>query len=231
MGELPLGLATALWLGILTSISPCPLATNLAAMSYIARRIETPRMALLSGALYTLGRVLVYVVLAGIIVASLLSDFRISRVLQKHMNQALGPILVLIGMVLLELLKVDLPSSGLTEKLGRKLGGWGVWGGGALGILFALSFCPISAALFFGSLLPLAARCESSVLVPSFYGIGTALPVFLLAVLLVFGTHAVGKTYDRLVEFSRWARWITGGIFIAVGIYLMLTYIFGVFSG
>jgi cytochrome c biogenesis protein CcdA len=229
MGDLILGAASALWLGILTSISPCPLATNVAAMSFIARRLESPTEAFLSGLLYTLGRTITYVGIAMIIVASLLSVPEISQLLQKQMNRILGPVLILVGMFLLELIRIDLPTSGFAGKVGDRLGGWGAWGGAALGIVFALSFCPLSAALFFASLIPLAAKWESTVLLPSLYGVGTALPVFLFALLVAFGVHAVGKAFDRLTQFSTWARRITGGLFIGIGIYFTLAYVWRVF--
>ncbi|MGW8258007.1 MAG: hypothetical protein ACWGMZ_11015, partial [Thermoguttaceae bacterium] len=49
------GVLSALWLGILTSISPCPLATNIAAISYIGRRVDSSKQVFLTGLVYTLG--------------------------------------------------------------------------------------------------------------------------------------------------------------------------------
>jgi len=230
MGEWLLVGASALWLGILTSISPCPLATNVAAISFVGRRVGNPRQVLLAGLLYTLGRSLAYLVLGVLLVGSLLSVPRVSHVLQKYMNKILGPILILAGMFLLELLQVNLPGFSIGGGMQQRVEAWGVWGASALGVIFALSFCPVSAALFFGSLLPLAIKAESSVLLPSLYGIGTALPVFIFAILIVLGTRAVGKALDKLARIERWARRGTGIVFVGVGIYYCLAYIFGVFS-
>lgn len=230
MGEWLLVGASALWLGILTSISPCPLATNVAAISFVGRRVGNPRQVFLAGLLYTLGRSLAYLVLGVLLVGSLLSVPHVSHVLQKYMNKILGPILILAGMFLLEMLQVNLPGFSISGGMQQRVEAWGVWGASALGAIFALSFCPVSAALFFGSLVPLAIKAGSSVLLPSLYGVGTALPVFVFAVLTALGTHAVSKVLDKLALVERWTRWATAVIFIGVGVYYCLVYIFGVLS-
>lgn len=221
--------ATALWLGILTSISPCPLATNIAAISFVGRRLGSPLEVFWTGVVYTLGRMLTYVVLGILLVASFISVPLVSQLLQKYMNKILGPILILVGMFLLEMLTFRLASPGLSEKLQHRFASWGVWGAGLLGVIFALSFCPVSAALFFGSLLPLAIKYESSVLLPSLYGVATALPVLLFAIMVALGAQSLGKAFNKLTRIEWWARRITGVIFIVVGVYYSLTFIFGVF--
>ncbi len=226
MDSFAVSILSALWLGILTSISPCPLATNIAAMSYIGRRVDSPRQVFLSGLLYTAGRMVTYVVLGVLIVASLLSVSEVSLWLQKHMNQLLGPLLILVGMVLLGLIPLPVFGSTISEKVQRRAQSYGVWGAGLLGIVFALSFCPVSAALFFGSLIPLSVQSGSTVTLPSVYGIGTGLPVFLFAVLIAFGARTVGWAFDRLALVERWTRRITGTVFVLLGIYFCLSYIF-----
>ena len=221
-----LGAASALWLGILTSVSPCPLATNITAISYVGRRIKSPQQVFLAGLLYTFGRSLTYAVLGILLVSSILSMPVASNVLQKYMNQLLGPILILVGMFLLEMLRINPPGFGIGEGMQQRIESWGIWGSAALGVIFALSFCPVSAALFFGSLVPLAINDGSSVLLPSLYGVGTGLPVLIFAVAIALGARAVGKAFDTLASIERWARRGTGVIFIIVGIYYSLTYIF-----
>ena len=228
MTEVLVGAVSALWLGVLTSISPCPLATNIAAISFIGRRVENPRHVLLSGLLYTLGRAFTYVLLGVILVTSLLSAPYISNVLQKYMNKALGPTLILAGMFLLELIRFSTRGSGMSENMRGRVERMGIGGAAVLGILFALSFCPVSAALFFGSLIPLAVKSGSGTFLPSLYGIGTALPVVFFAVLVAFGVRSVGKAFDRITLIEGWARRITGVVFIAGGIYLTLVYVFRV---
>jgi len=228
MGELALGAASALWLGILTSISPCPLATNIAAISYIGRRVSSTRQVFVTGLLYTLGRTLSYLALAIVLVATALSVPQISLFLQKYMHLLLGPILILVGMFLLGLIQFSMGGSGVSEKMQKRVDALGVWGALLLGVVFALSFCPTSAALFFGSLIPLSLSANSSVTLPVIYGIGTAVPVLVFAVLIAVSAQSVGKAFHVLSKIEWWARMITGGIFVLAGVYFALKHIFEV---
>ncbi len=223
---LAVGIA-ALWLGILTSISPCPLATNVATISFIGRQLGSPAKSLVAGAAYTAGRMAAYLLLAGVLVAGLLSQPQLSVLLQRYLNKAVGPLLVLVGMVLLDL--VSLPSFGMStsERTRARLADAGVAGAGGLGFLFALSFCPVSAALFFGSMLPLALEQQSHVVVPGLYGIGTSLPVAVFAVAVAVSARAAGVFFDRLSKVERTARRVTGVVFIVAGVYLTLVHVFG----
>ena len=218
-----------MWLGLLTSISPCPLATNVAAISYLGRRVDSPRHVLGGGLLYTAGRTSAYVILGWVCVMGLLSMPETSQFLQRHMNRILGPVLIVAGVLLLEVVRPVLPGLGRRgEQLRKRLETKGVWAALPLGALFALSFCPVSAALFFGSLVPLAVRFDSPVLFPSLYGIGTALPVVAFAVLIAFGTRFVAKAFNGIAVVERWARRLTGLVFVGVGIYMTLVYTLGV---
>jgi cytochrome c biogenesis protein CcdA len=229
MTELLLLAASALWLGILTSVSPCPLATNVAAISFIGRRLESPRWVLVSGLLYTVGRVLTYTVLGVLLVSSLLSAPSAALILQKYMNQILGPVLILIGMLLLEIISLGSFGSGLAARLQKRADRWGVLGALLLGVVFALSFCPVSAALFFGSLLTIAVKAKSGILLPAVYGIGTGLPVLAFAFLIAAGARSLAKVFDKVTLFERWARRVTGVVFLGIGIYYTLAYVFRVF--
>jgi cytochrome c biogenesis protein CcdA len=214
-----LAVASALWLGILTSISPCPLATNIAAVSYVGRRVGSPGAVLLSGGLYTLGRAVAYLVLGAVAVWGLMSMVSMSAILQGTFHRILGPLLIAIGLLLLGVFEIALPAMGVSDKLQRRVDRAGVWGAGLLGIVFALSFCPLSAGLFFGSLVPLAVDRGSPLLLPLVYGIGTALPVAGFAVLLAAGAGWLGTALDRVQLFERWARRVTAVVFIGVGVY------------
>lgn len=225
-----LAAGSALWFGILTSISPCPLATNITAMSFVGRRVGSPMKVLLAGVLYTLGRSLTYTALGALLVASLLSAPRVSLVLQRTMNKALGPILIVVGIFLLGIIPLRLPSSGWVQKVGERIAKWGALGAFLLGVLFALTFCPVSAALFFGSLLPLAVEQASPVLLPALFGIGTGIPVLGFAVAIALGAKSLGKAFGRLAKVERWVRLATGGVFIGVGIYLTLLHLFRVWG-
>lgn len=224
------GAASALWLGVLTSIGPCPLATNIVAISFVGKRVGSPRQVFMAGVAYTLGRSLTYLCLGVLLVGSLLSAPYVSHVLQKYMNRLLGPVLIIVGMFLLEMLRFDLFSSGPTDRMEAWVENWGIWGAGLLGIGFALSFCPVSAVLFFGSLIPLAVRAGSPVLLPSLYGVGTGLPVFVFASLMALGARSIGEAFGSVTRLEYWARRLTGVVFVLVGIYYCLAYIFGVFS-
>ena len=224
-------MGTAFWLGMLTSVSPCPLATNIAAISFLARDVGKPGRVLLSGLLYTLGRTIVYVALGVIIVYALQGSQSgmgsVSRFLQKYLNVILGPVLILVGMVLLGLLEfggsVNMAGKGLQDRAAKG----GIWWALPLGVLFALSFCPISAGIFFGSLIALSTQSRSALLIPTLFGIGTAVPVIAFTLLVAFAAQYVGKAFNRLKQIERWVRAATGVVFIVAGIYYCLTHIYG----
>ncbi|MEW5826233.1 MAG: aromatic aminobenezylarsenical efflux permease ArsG family transporter [Candidatus Bipolaricaulota bacterium] len=222
------GALTACWLGILTSLSPCPLATNITAISFVARRTARPRAVFSLGLLYALGRSAAYVLVGALVVFSLLSASSLSLALQSWIGRVLGPTLVLVGMVMLDLLRLPGRGRALSARFQARVERWGTAGALALGFLFALSFCPISAALFFGSLIPLAVQHESGILFPLLYGVGTALPVLAMAAVLSFGAAAVGRVFARITSVETWVRRATGVLFIAVGVYLTLSRVYGV---
>ena len=225
--ELVFILFSALWLGILTSISPCPLATNIAAVSYIGKNVTCPYKAILSGFLYTFGRVLSYVLVGMLIVAGLLSVPAVANFLQEYMGIILGPVLIFVGIILLEIIKLNFSAGVTGGNFQDRASKYGILGAMLLGILFALSFCPISAALFFGSLISLSLEHNSKVILPLIFGIGTGIPVIIFAFIIAFSINSVGKAYNSLVKFEFWMRRITGVIFILAGIYFTATHIFG----
>jgi cytochrome c biogenesis protein CcdA len=222
MTEYVLASASALWLGVLTSISPCPLATNIAAISYIGRRVDNPRAVLLSGLLYTIGRTAAYMGLAFILVETALSVPEVSLFLQKYMHLLLGPTLVIVGMFLLGLLQFNFGGSGVPESLKKRIDALGLWGALLLGIAFALAFCPTSAALFFGNVMQ-SLNAGSSIVLPMLYGIGTALPVIAFAAVMAFGSHKLGTAFNAVSKVEWWARTITGWAVTLVGIWLTLS--------
>jgi cytochrome c-type biogenesis protein len=223
-----LGVASALWLGVLTSISPCPLATNVAAVSFIGKQFSSAPRVALSGLFYVLGRMLAYLVLGTVLVAGLLAAPQLSAFLQKSMNKVLGPILILVGMVLLDLIRFRLAGAGVSANLQERAGRGGVLGAGLLGFLFALSFCPVSAALFFGSLIPLSVQHGSAIVFPLVFGVGTGLPVIVFALMVALGAKSIGTLFQKVTRAELWARRITGAVFIAAGIYYTLVFIFEV---
>ena len=219
--------AGALWLGVLTSISPCPLATNIAALSFVGRHVATPRRAVLAGVLYTLGRTVAYVAIAALVISALLSMVAVSATLQRFAAKALGPLLIVVGVALLGVIPLPSFGGGLARRSERLAAG-GVWGAAPLGMAFALAFCPVSAALFLGSLIPLATRHASPIVLPVLYGVGTAVPVLAFAVLVAAGAASLGSAYERLRRIERWVRPATGVVFILAGIHETLRGIFHV---
>ncbi|WAC07230.1 MAG: aromatic aminobenezylarsenical efflux permease ArsG family transporter [Thermodesulfobacteriota bacterium] len=226
MGALAIGLTSALWLGILTSVSPCPLATNIAATSYLSKNVVHPNAVLRSGIAYTLGRMVAYALLGFIIVKALLGVAVIAQFLQDYLNKLLGPILIIAGLVLLDVIKINITGFVLSPENQQKLAQRGdITGSFALGLLFALSFCPISAGLFFGSLIPLSLQNQYGAILPIIYGLGTGLPVLLFSVCLALGAQSVTKWFHRVGHLEYYARKITGGIFIVAGLFYLWTYV------
>ena len=229
MTEIFIGFASALWLGILTSISPCPLASNVAAISFLSKKITHPALVFISGLAYTLGRMFSYVVLGWIVINSLLSIPQVAQFLQKYMGKALGPLLILTGVVLLEIITIRLPGLSLSQKHHNRLAESGAPGAFLLGFIFALAFCPVSAALFFGSLIPLAINSKSGIVLPVIYGIGTGLPVLVFAVAIALGVTSLSHWFHRIARLEYYTRKITGAVFIIVGLYYTGIYILKLF--
>ena len=221
MPEWPL-IAGALWLGILTSISPCPLATNIAAVAFLARRGDH-QLAIVRGSLaYIAGRVAAYTLLAMVLAASLLSAPAVATFLRTRLEGLIGPGLILVGMLVAGWLPLTLPGFGGINALGTRLATRGVLGEFLMGAVFAMAFCPVSAALFFGGLLPTIIQSDSTVTLPLIYGLGTALPV-VLAVLLIAGGLGVAKQrLQHLRLAGARLQQATGFILILVGAWLTI---------
>jgi len=216
---------TALWLGILTSISPCPLATNIAAISYLSKHITKPRLVLWAGIAYTFGRAFVYAVLGTLIIASLVSVPVVANFLQHYINKALGPILILVGLFLFDIIKFNVPGLSLLQKSQKRFAKIGLKDSFFLGIIFALSFCPISAALFFGSLIPLSLKFSYGIALPVVYGLGTAIPVVIFAIGISIGVRSLSFWFNKVKSIEFYTRRITGAIFIMAGLYYVWAYI------
>ena len=229
MSEFWLGFVSAFWLGILTSISPCPLATNVAAISFLAEKIIHPRTVFFSGLAYTLGRILAYVFLGAIIISSLLTVPVLANFLQNYMNKVFGLILFFMGLVLLDVLRLRIPGFTVSSQQQNRLAGSGITGAFVLGVVFALVFCPVSAALFFGSLITLALNYRPGIMHICVYGLGTGLPVLLFALAIAFGVTTLSRWITRLRGFEYYMRKITGIVFIVVGLYYTGIYILKLF--
>jgi cytochrome c biogenesis protein CcdA len=226
MDSQTLPLITALWLGILTSVSPCPLASNIAAVSFISSDIKKKSTVVWAGTSYIFGRMLCYSALGVCVSASLVNVPLVSHYLQMYMPRVIGPLLVLTGIVLLDLIPIHFSGLVISQDRARRLQGHGAGGALLLGIIFALAFCPVSAALFFGSLIPLSVSSKSTLLFPFVYGLGTGLPVMIFAVAIVFGTHGVSRLFNKVTAAERIVRIATAAVLILIGFYYIAKYIF-----
>lgn len=214
---------TAFILGLMTAISPCPLATNITAIGFISRDIENRRRVFLKGLVYTLGRAITYTGL-GVLLYLGASKMKVTNLFQGWGEKLLGPLLILIGLLMLDFIKIRFPGfSNLTEKMGDK--GRRSYGGTLLlGIIFAMAFCPYSGVLYFVMLIPMAIASASGLYLPAIFAVATGLPVILFAWLLAYAIGNVGKFYDRIKTFELWFRRLVAVLFIAVGIYYIIIF-------
>jgi sulfite exporter TauE/SafE len=205
----------------MTAISPCPLATNISAIGFISRDIENRRRVFIKGLVYTLGRAVSYTGL-GIILFIGASKMHISMLFQGWGEKLLGPLLILIGIFMLDIIKLKFPGfSGLTEKMGEH-SKRSYWGTLLLGMVFAMAFCPYSGVLYFAMLIPMTIASASGLYLPVVFAIATGLPVIIFAWLLAYALGNVGKLYNRIKLFELWFRRVISVLFILVGIYYVL---------
>lgn len=216
---------TAFLLGILTSISPCPLATNITAIAYISKEIKTIKYTLFSGFFYTLGRGISYTLLATLIYFGV-SSFQIKLIFEGWGDKVLGPILIVIGLIMLNVIKINLGGkSEKIEKLKKWLARKGYVGSTLLGMLFALAFCPYSAVLFFGVLIPLVLSSGESLILPPLFALGTGLPVIIFSFLLAFSMKKLSRAFQITQKVEKVMRYIVATVFLITGIYY-LQYLF-----
>lgn len=220
-------LAEAFTLGLVTSVLPCVLAQNVAAVSYLGQRMGGTRQALLSAGLYVLGRSAVYVGLAALCVLTAVSQADLLTFLERHLNQVMGPVMILAGMVILGLISFRGPSPAGLERLQKRIDAGSLAAACLLGVLLALCFCPPVAAVY-SRLLLAAVEHQSPVLMPLAFGLGTALPIAVIGVLVALGARSLGKVLGAMQTVERWARRVTGTVFVLVGIAYSLVHIFGV---
>ncbi len=215
--ELPLLAAFAL--GLLTAISPCPLATNITATAYIAKTITSKRKVLLSGLIYTAGRMFSYTILAAIIYFGA-SKFQVAKLFQGNGEKFIGPLMILIGLIMLDVIKLNFLFSGnLTERLSNKFKDRGLLGSFMLGFVFAMAFCPYSGALFFAMLIPMTLVASQGLALPVVFSIGTGLPVILFSFIIVYGMQKLGTYFRAIQKFEKIMRIVAGFVFILTGLY------------
>ena len=220
-----LPILSAFILGLMTAISPCPLATNITATAFISKNIASKRKVFLSGLLYSLGRGFSYTAI-GLILYFGASKFHIARFFNQNGEKYLGPLLIIIGLVMLNILKLNfLGKSNFQEKLSEKFKNKGVLGSFLIGVVFALAFCPYSGALFFGMLIPMTIASANGLYLPIVFAFGTGLPVILFTYLLAFTAGKISVFYNRITKIEKVMRTIAGVVFIITGLYYVSIFI------
>ncbi len=214
---------TAFLLGLMTAISPCPLATNITALAYISKDVEKKRTVFLNGLYYTLGRALTYTIVGAIIFFGA-SKFHVSRAVQANGEKWIGPLLIIIGIFMLGIVKLPGSSGSYMQRLADKVKIGSSWGALLLGMIFALAFCPYSGVLYFGMLMPMVLSQPSGLLLLPDFAIATGLPVILLSYFLAFSIGGIGKFYNKLKIFEVWFRKIVAVLFILTGFYFIWIY-------
>ncbi|HOP05196.1 MAG TPA: aromatic aminobenezylarsenical efflux permease ArsG family transporter [Tenuifilaceae bacterium] len=214
---------SAFALGLMTAISPCPLATNISAIGFISKDIEKRRLVFINGLLYTLGRAVSYTVL-GIILITILkqgaSIYRVQKFVSIYGEMFIGPLLIVIGVFMLNLIPLNFSfSEKISRKAENKATGGDKWGTLLLGIAFALAFCPYSGVLYFGGLIPLSVSAKTGYFLPIIFAFATGLPVIIISWILAFSITSIGSFYNRIKVFEKWFRRIVALVFIGVGIY------------
>lgn len=214
---------SAFLLGIMTAISPCPLATNITAIGFISRDLENRKKIFYNGLWYTLGRALSYTVL-GVILYFGASKFQVAKLFQSNGEKFLGPLLILVGILMLDIIKIKFPGfSGISDKIGKNnKSNW--WTALLLGIVFALAFCPYSGVLYFGMLIPMTISSVSGLFLPVVFAVATGLPVIIIAYLLAFSVSSVGSFYNNIKIFEKWFRRIVAILFMLVGLYYIFIF-------
>ncbi len=212
-------LLSAFILGLMTAISPCPLATNITATAFISKSITNKKKVFLSGIIYFLGRAFSYTTI-GLVLYFGASKFHLARFFNQNGEKYLGPLLIIIGLIMLNIIRLNfLSQSNFTEKLASKFKDKGLLGAFLVGLIFALAFCPYSGALFFGMLIPMTIADANGLYLPIIFAFGTGLPVILFTYLLAFAVGKVGVFYTKITKIEKIMRYITAVIFIITGLY------------
>jgi len=224
--SLDVPILSALALGLLTAISPCPMATNIAALAYVSRRVAERKYAVITGTLYTVGRMFSYSIIGVLIIVAGLEIPGVATFLQDFGEQVLGPLLIVVGLIMLNINRISLNlGGGKLSSIGGKLVDRGMIGGFLLGALFALAFCPYSAVLFFGVLIPIALKSAGGVTLPAVFAIGTGLPVLVFGTLISAGVARVSSWLNAITRAEKVIRIVVSIIFIGVGIYCVVLWL------
>ena len=219
-------LLTAFILGILTAVSPCPMATNITAIGYISKDIENKHSVFKNGIYYTFGRIIVYTLL-GFIIIPLLREgtniYGIQKFISKYGELFIGPSLIIIGVFMLISSNLNIPKLGFSFNNSEKIKNKGGFGSLFLGIMFSLAFCPTSGIIYFGMLMPMSASESGGYILPVIFAIATGVPVLIIAWILSYSISRIGSFYQKVSLFQKWLNLIIALLFIIIGIYYLIT--------
>ncbi|MCF8332096.1 MAG: aromatic aminobenezylarsenical efflux permease ArsG family transporter [Bacteroidales bacterium] len=221
MSNSSLPIVTAFILGLMTAISPCPLATNITAIGFISKDVEDKKRVFINGLIYTAGRAIAYTLLAVVIFIGA-DQFEISGWFQQYGEKIIGPLLILIGLLMLDILKIKFPGVGNITKKFQEKSKHTYWDVLLIGVLFALAFCPYSGVLYFGMLIPMTVTSASGLYLPVVFAIATGIPVIIFAWLIAYAVSGVGRVYYNLKTFEIWFRRVISVVFIGVGVYYVI---------
>ncbi len=218
-------LLSALFLGIMVAVAPCTIASNVSVIGFLMRERQNKRKVFLNGAVYTLGRTVAYGLL-GTAIFYFAGGLKIGELLQHSVGKIIGPLFILVGFLMLDLVHIH----GLADKCQRWLDvkkfqkrNWSAFG---MGLLLAFAFCPYCAAIYFGMLIPFSFTVSHGVALPWIFGIGAAVPVFITIGVIAFSYNRLYKLYNKLQKFEIWFRRILGVLFILSGMLFVVEYCF-----
>lgn len=212
---------SALVLGLMTAISPCPLATNITAIGYISKDIKDSHRVFINGVLYTLGRSVSYTGLAFIIYLGA-DQFKFSGFFQQYGEKFIGPLLVIIGIFMLDLIRINFPGMNILSSKLENRSKLGYLYPVLLGVSFALAFCPYSGVLYFGMLIPMTVASSSGLYLPLLFAVATGVPVIIFAWFIAYSVNSTGVFYNRIKSFETGFRRFVAVLFIAVGFYYII---------
>src|SRR5665647_336571 len=220
---------TAFILGLMTTISPCPLCTNVTAIGFLSKNVKNRQQIIVNGLMYALGKIIAFTALAAVFVlgGSILPT---QHFFETYVEMLLGPFLILGGLFMLEFFhfhhhtsKHHASGSYSDRIISKSKSGSTTWSL-LLGIIFSLAFCPYSGVLYFGGLIPLTLAEPAGLLLPVIFAIGTGLPVIIVSWILAYSLSGIGSFYNKIQVFEVWFRRITAIIFILMGIYVGIEY-------
>ena len=216
-------LFTALILGIIMATSPCPLALNITATAWLSKDISDKKRILFNGVFYMFGGIAGYTTLAYLIYFGV-SKLRVARWLQYIDGVWIGVALIVFGILMFDFIYFNMPFfNKITSVISHRHLKRNYWNAFLMGVVFALAFCPNTAVLFFGGLIPMTITSDSGLLLPIVFAVAACLPVVVIAWLLAYSVANIGTFFNQIKSFEKWFKRIVAAIFIGAGVYFIIS--------